>query len=107
LILTITAVLGLLALISEARYARTLGVLSVSTNWRIALLAAGCMAAVLLLLMVFSWTPAFIRWMPAISRIARAPCALGRWALIATALLSLALPAVVTGPYGRFLQPFF
>jgi hypothetical protein len=107
LVLVLTAVLGILAVAAETRYARTLGVLSVSTNWRTALLVGWFLVGIILLLSILSWTASSRRWMPAISRIARAPGLLGNLALVFTALLSLVLPVILMGPSGRFLQPFF
>lgn len=107
LFLGMTFVLGVLAVADQRQFADQIAVWAVSPNWRLAIRIGWVLVALLMVMLVTTWTPMKGIWQKAINAGLTITKRLGflRWVIIL--ILGVGYPLLLLGPYGRFVLPFF
>lgn len=107
LFLGMTFVLGVLAVTDQRQFADQIAVWAVSPNWRLAIRIGWVLVALLMVMLVTTWTPMKGIWQKAINAGLTITKRLGflRWVIIL--ILGVGYPLLLLGPYGRFVLPFF
>lgn len=105
--LGVTLVLGVLAVIDERQYATEIGVWAVSPDWRWAISIGWSLLTLVGLSLLSTWYMQEKFWIRLGDRLSSAIARLGALRLIVGLMLGMVYPALILGPIGRYVTPFF